>query len=176
MTDGNCWQTNVKMILCKNRIMPRIHYTKIRIALVVTAGVIAIVTRYGVVRAQTPPAPTRSVWDGVYTDAQAKRGEQIYLSDCSSCHGKHLDGVDDAPALAGKDFLDSWNGRTLGALLAKMRKMPRDAPGSLSQTEYADTLAYVLSMNKFPPGKAELPQDIDLLRQVRVEAKPTAKK
>jgi mono/diheme cytochrome c family protein len=137
---------------------------------------------YFAVQAQTAAIPTRSVWDGVYIDAQASRGAQIYLSDCASCHGKQLNGIDDAPALAGKEFIDSWDGRTLSALLAQMRKMPRDSPGRLSSAEYADTMAYILSVNKFPAGKVDLPQEAEVLRQIRLEAtksapaKPASKK
>jgi len=171
------WKMNVKMTFCKNRTMTWAHHTKIKIALAMMAGVMAMIAWYGVVHAQTPAVQPRSVWDGVYTDAQARRGGQVYLSDCSTCHGKQLDGIDDAPSLAGKDFLDSWDGLTLGALFEKMRKMPRDAPGSLSRTEYADTLAYILSVNKFPSGQSELPPETELLRQIRLEqAKPAPKK
>ncbi len=152
-------------------------HTKIKTAFVMMAGVAAIVVCYGVVRAQTPAVPMRSVWEGVYTDAQARHGAQIYVSDCASCHGKQLNGIDDAPSLAGKEFMDSWDGRTLGALLAQMRKMPRDAPGRLSPTEYADTMAYILSVNKFPPGKNDLPQENEPLRKIRLDlAKPGPKK
>ena len=170
-------EMNVKMIFRKNRTMTQANHTKMKIAFAMMACIAAMIACWGVVHAQTPAIQIRSVWDGVYAGAQAKRGGQIYVSDCSSCHGKQLEGVDDAPSLAGREFLDSWDGRTLGALFAKMRKMPRDAPGRLSPTEYADTMAYILSVNKFPAGKAELPQDAELLRQVRLEAaKPAPKK
>ena len=143
--------------------------------LVTMAAMAAMAVGYCAVRAQTAAAATRSVWDGVYTDAQAKRGLQIYLSDCASCHGRRLEGIDDAPSLAGKEFMDSWDGRTLGALFLKMRKMPRDAPGRLSPAEYADALAYILSVNKFPAGSAEVSQDAEVLRFIRLElAKPAA--
>src|SRR5258708_5137946 len=168
------WKMNVKMTFCKNRTMTWAHHTKIKIALAMMAGVMAMIAWYGVVHAQTPAVQPRSVWDGVYTDAQARRGGQVYLSDCSTCHGKQLEGIDDAPALAGKDFMDSWDGRTLSALLAQMRKMPRDAPGRLSTAEYADTMAYILSVNKFPAGKTDLPQEAEVLRQIRMEAVKSA--
>lgn len=158
--------------------MTQARYTKIklalaRFALAITAGVAAIVS-YRAVSAQTSAVQTRSVWDGVYSDVQAGRGAQFYASDCASCHGKRLEGIDDAPSLAGKEFMDSWDGRTLGALLLQMRKMPRDDPGRFSAAEYADTMAYMLSVNKFPAGKSDLPQEIDLLRQIRLEATKSA--
>src|SRR5258708_2658774 len=107
----------------------------------------------------TQSAPeTRSVWDGVYTDEQAKRGEEVYKGECSTCHGKKLEGVEDAPSLAGKSFVDGWDGLTVGALFEKTRKkMPRDNPGQLSRMQYLDAVAYILNANKFPSGNTELP-------------------
>ncbi len=150
--------------------MAQAHYTKTTFALAMIAGAAVIVASYRAVPAQTAAVQVRSVWDGVYTGAQAGNGAKFYVSDCASCHGKQLEGIDDAPALAGKEFMESWDGRTLGALLAQMRKMPRDAPGRFSSAEYADTMAYILSVNKFPAGKSDLPQEIEVLRQIRLEA------
>jgi S-disulfanyl-L-cysteine oxidoreductase SoxD len=117
------------------------------------------------------PEP-RSVWDGVYTEEQAKRGEPLYYHDCSSCHGDQLQGDDNSPALAGTDFVTDWNGLTLGKLFDKIRlTMPRDGPSQVSNPEKADILAYILSVNKFPAGKAELQQG-DALKEIRFEAKP----
>ena len=115
------------------------------------------------------PEP-RSVWDGVYTEEQAKRGEPLYYHDCSSCHGEKLQGDDNSPALAGIDFITDWNGLTLGKLFDKIRlTMPRDGPSQVSKEEKADILAYILSVNKFPAGKTELQQG-DSLKEIRFEA------
>src|SRR5258708_9572329 len=59
----------------------------------------------GVVWAQT----TRSVWDGVYTEEQAKRGQAAYTQECSMCHGAELAGGDEVPPLSGNEFLSNWN-------------------------------------------------------------------
>lgn len=58
----------------------------------------------------------RSVWDGVYTAEQAKRGEALYGEHCASCHGAALAGAEAAPALTGFEFSANWNGLTLGDL------------------------------------------------------------
>ena len=55
---------------------------------------------------------TRSVWDGVYTANQAKRGGGFYNADCASCNGKRLTGGEIAPPLAGGEFMENWNGQT----------------------------------------------------------------
>jgi|SRR5579859_3317160 len=122
-------------------------------------------------------ADARSVWDGVYTEEQAKRGGALYYSACSSCHGEKMNGNedDDTPALVGKDFQKSWNGRSVGALFDKIsRTMPRDNPAHMQPGQYADIVAFILNANQFPAAKAELAPDIDILRQIRIEAARTA--
>ena len=124
------------------------------------------------------PAETKSVWDGVYTEEQAKRGEPLYQKQCAACHGEMLTGRESAPPLTGGAFLSNWNGLTLGDLFERIRKtMPQNAPGKLSRQENADILAYVLSVNKFPAGKTELSRQTEFLKEIRFEAmKPEPKK
>ena len=118
------------------------------------------------------------MWDGVYTTEQAKRGEEVYVSHCAACHGAKLEGVEDAPSLAGKAFLDGWDGLTVGALFEKTRKkMPQDNPGHLARQQYLDVVAYLMNANKLPAGKTELPQELEPLKLIRIDAvKPEAKK
>jgi mono/diheme cytochrome c family protein len=119
-----------------------------------------------------PPAPTHSAWDGVYTEAQAKRGEAIYVDACARCHGKALDGKDDAGPLAGTEFMSARKGAPLGAMFSKIKiRMPDDDPGTLSAAESADVLAYILQVNKLPAGKEELPADEARLKLITLEAK-----
>ena len=135
-------------------------------------GMAAVSGSFSSIRAAGKTPEPRTVWDGVYTDEQAKRGEPLYYHDCSSCHGEKLQGDDNSPALAGADFVEDWNGQTLGKLFDKIRMtMPRDGPSQVSIPEKADILAYILSVNKFPAGKAELQQG-DSLKEIRFEAKP----
>src|SRR5687767_13018697 len=54
-------------------------------------------------------AAARSVWDGVYTDEQSKRGETVSKTACLACHGESLSGGDLAASLVGNDFLANWN-------------------------------------------------------------------
>jgi cytochrome c len=132
---------------------------------------------FSVVRAQVPG----SVWDGVYTPDQAKRGEALYKQDCASCHGDALEGNGQTeraerleralPPLSGDVFMGNWNGRPLSDLFDKIRRtMPRDDPGKITLKQNADILAYILKFNGFPAGKAELPADPSLLTETRFEA------
>lgn len=127
--------------------------------------------------AQQPAETTRSVWDGVYTEDQAKRGEEIYKKECGSCHADTLVGGGGAAPLTGGTFLSNWNGLTLGDLYDRIRKtMPQGALGKLNKQQDADVLAYLLSFNKFPAGKTELQKQVEFLREIRFEAtKPESK-
>jgi mono/diheme cytochrome c family protein len=115
---------------------------------------------------------TRTVWDGVYTDVQAKRGEQIYLDRCVRCHGPTLmGGTDGAGPLTGPTFKGNWNGVALGDMVERMRvSMPLDNPATLSRQQTADVLAYILSVNEFPPGTADLPRQTEILNQIQFRA------
>ena len=76
----------------------------------------------------------RTTWSGVYTDAQAKRGETMYGKTCASCHAPDLSGVGQSPPLAGKDFNSDWNDTSMSDLFERIRvSMPADAPGSLNR-------------------------------------------
>jgi S-disulfanyl-L-cysteine oxidoreductase SoxD len=117
-----------------------------------------------------------SVWDGIYTNAQAARGEQAYRKTCASCHGENLDGVGQAPALSGSEFMTNWNGKTVADLFEQIRTtMPADDPAQLGPAEKANIVAYLLQVNKFPSGSAELPPDAEPLERVRIEAQKPKK-
>jgi mono/diheme cytochrome c family protein len=120
-----------------------------------------------------------SVWDGLFTEAQATRGQAVYTGACGFCHGSRLDGAPDdpdmrpAPPLARARFLRVWEGRTLGTLWAFMRAtMPEDNPNSLSGQEYLDVVAYMLSVGGMPTGAQELPNDPGVLARVHIGPRP----
>jgi quinoprotein glucose dehydrogenase len=123
------------------------------------------------IRAQQPITPTQSVWDGVYTEEQAKRGAAVYRQYCASCHGNELEGGEMAPGLTGGGFSSNWNGLTVGDLFDRTRNtMPQDNPGALTREQDADVVAYVLSVNKFPVGKTELSSQSEMLKQIKFES------
>ena len=124
---------------------------------------------------------TVSVWAGVYTREQAKRGATLYKTECAACHGETLAGNAQTsraeelgrviPPLCGDGFKGNWNGRPLSDLLDRMKaSMPRDDPGKLDLKQNADILAFMLEVNEFPSGKAELPADPSLLTEIRFDA------
>ena len=78
------------------------------------------------------------------------------------------------PGLTGSMFTSNWDGLTLGDLFERIRiTMPADQPGSMPRQEIADVIAYILTINKFPAGKTELPREVIALKQIRfVATKP----
>jgi mono/diheme cytochrome c family protein len=99
-------------------------------------------------------AAGRTVLDGVYTDAQAARGEAVYAEKCARCH----EGADvDGPPLTGTPFLDRWREDSLENLYTFVKtKMPQSAPGSLDAAAYADLVAVLLKHNDYPAGTKDL--------------------
>jgi mono/diheme cytochrome c family protein len=107
---------------------------------------------------------SKTVWDGVYTADQAKRGQALYVQHCGACHGASLMGAEAAPALTGLEFGANWNGLSLGDLFERIRtSMPSDDPGKASAQQKADILAYMLRVGEFPQGATELPRDQQIL-------------
>jgi quinoprotein glucose dehydrogenase len=113
-----------------------------------------------------------TVWDGVYTKDQAGRGQAKYTQVCSGCHQGDLSGSDQAPGLAGGDFLDRWDGQSVGDLADRIRtSMPLDDVGSLNIQLSADLTAYLLQANNFPAGQEELKADRAFMKAVAIKRK-----
>jgi polar amino acid transport system substrate-binding protein len=123
-----------------------------------------------VLRGQEPPAAAAStVWDKVYTEAQATRGKDAYMTECSACHSEDLGGSGYAPALKGDDFTFTWNDKSVGDFFDRVRKlMPPDNPGSLPAERYRDIIAFILQENKYPSGDQELSSESPALRQIKI--------
>ena len=123
--------------------------------------------------------PLVSVWDGVSTEEQASRGQAVYPGPCGTCHGRRLNGAPDdpdmvsTPPLARARFLRNWDGRTLATLFEYTRAtMPENNPGSLSDQEYIDLIAYMLTVGGTPAGNDELLPDPQRLARVVIEQQP----
>src|SRR5713226_8748386 len=89
----------------------------------------------------------KTVWDGVYTDAQAARGLAAFDARCRECHrGGFFQG-----------FIERWREDKLSGIFNFIStRMPRDNPGSATQSQYLDIVAYILSLNNLPAGAEEL--------------------
>ena len=142
-----------------------------KVVLCVAAAVTALLTTIQV--AATPPSfvsprlplGPASVWDSVFTLAQAGRGESTFKEICATCHGDALAGVNDAPPLTGPTFHKTWDGNALSSLFNRIKNdMPSDNPGTLAKPQVSELVAYVLKYNGYPAGKTELPAAADSLR------------
>jgi mono/diheme cytochrome c family protein len=107
-------------------------------------------------------ANPRSVNDGVYTKEQAEVGEQLYASHCLLCHDKKYF----------RPVLQRSEGQSLSIMFIVMSTaMPESNPGFLSEKEYVDILAYILSLSRYAPGDTELDHENGALDDVVVEAR-----
>ena len=110
-----------------------------------------------------------TIWDGVYTDEQAGRGQRAYEQECAQCHLDDLLGDGIAPALVGSSFFFRWSELSVGDMYTAIRTtMPQGAPASLSPAGYADISAFMLRENGVPGGDTELPTDIDDLGDITI--------
>lgn len=119
-----------------------------------------------------------SVWSGVYTPAQNKRGEEFHADVCTMCHGPRLNGAGQSemppsPAIAGATFLRKWAGRNVAALFVVVRHtMPPDSPGTLTDQQSIDAVAHMLAVSGMPAGNRELPLDPKALANIVIEVQP----
>lgn len=130
-----------------------------------TLAAAACVAGGGALRAQEGA----TVWDGVFTEEQAARGETAYEQECATCHLADLLGDGIAPALTGAAFDFRWSDLSVGDMFVAIRAtMPQGAPASLSPQGYADVVSYLLMKNDFPAGDAELPTDEEALNAILI--------
>jgi cytochrome c len=125
-----------------------------------------------------------TIWDGVYSKEQARRGEQAYKTSCGYCHKDDLtggfldDGVGKAVALAGpqafgSSFASRWKDQTVGDFVFVIAStMPKDEPTSLSLSTYVDIVTYILEKNEVPAGAADLSSDVTGLRGIAMTPGP----
>jgi mono/diheme cytochrome c family protein len=107
------------------------------------------------------PAP-KPASGGVYTEAQAARGKDIFGSLCSSCHN--------ITSQSGATFAKRWNGVAVSDLFMVLTEtMPKDDAGSLTPQERVDTIAYLLKINGIAAGTADLPADPELLKKIVID-------
>ena len=111
-------------------------------------------------KAAAPPR-VLSTASGVYTPAQAAKGEQMYMNVCVSCHP--------VGTYTAQAFKDKWNLAPLSKLFDfVIETMPKNEPGSLETEDYVHVIAYILKINGAPPGKTPLPADSAALAKIRL--------
>jgi len=130
------------------------------------AGLVIVLVELAALGAGAEQAKTSK--DGVYTDAQARRGESLYGQQCVACHSADLSGSG-APPLAGADFLGAWDKMPVADLVEKIAtSMPSSSPGSLSRDQATDLVAFILKSNSFPAGSVDLASDAVTLKTITI--------
>lgn len=100
--------------------------------------------------------------DGIYTEAQAKRGEEVYERECKVCH---------APEFYEMKF-QAWNNQPLNALYDVISfSMPESNPGGLALQDYTDVLAYIFSVLGYPTGDKELNHNDGSMGEITIKTK-----
>ena len=112
----------------------------------------------------------KTIWSGIYTDAQAARGERAFIGACARCHLEDLSGRN-GPALKGDDFFEKWRESNLGILFSTVKNMPptsqRNPTARLPESASLDILTHLLKLNGAAAGDAEL--TIDALPAIQFE-------
>jgi mono/diheme cytochrome c family protein len=111
--------------------------------------------------ASPPPAVSGAeLTPAFFTAEQAARGQGVFTSVCSTCHGRN--------EFTGPIFALTWMEEPVGSLYEFAgTNMPQDAPGSLPREDYAAVVAYLLQLNGREPGNRELPADREQLAALR---------
>ena len=102
-----------------------------------------------------------STQDGVFSEAQARSGQETFETVCAACH---------EPSQFGEGFISAWAGATVGDLFDLLSAlMPEDQPGSLEPAQYVAVLSYIFEMNGLPTGPLALGEQRDVLGSIRIE-------
>jgi mono/diheme cytochrome c family protein len=112
-------------------------------------------------------APAES---GIFDEAQTTHGQAVFHGKCGACHGDDLNGGSESPALSGDAFWASWNQKTARNLYSRIiSTMPPDGPGTLSETDVIDIVAYIIhTSGKVPFGSAKI-QTANELNRIKLE-------
>ena len=98
--------------------------------------------------------------DKIYSKEQAKTGEELYRTNCLTCHDKKYF----------RPVFKTWTGQSLGTFFLVMNaSMPQGNPGSLHIEEYTDILAYMLSLSRYSAGESKLSSSTEFLNSITIE-------
>jgi alcohol dehydrogenase (cytochrome c) len=101
------------------------------------------------VTGQQPPAP-------VYSAAQAAAGRAVYQASCASCHMPDLAGRNEAPQLAGNNFMNTWRSRSTRDLFEFIQSTMPPTGDTLSADQFLAVTAFILQSNGAAAGAQAL--------------------
>src|SRR5579863_7503162 len=129
-------------------------YPLMRTFVRITTG-IASAAGCAVLAAMAAQQPARP--GGAFTAEQATAGRAAYQSTCAGCHLPDLKGSFEAPPLSGANFMNMWRNRPVSDLFNRIRNsMPLTNPGSLSDQDAVNIVAYILQANGGSTGPQAL--------------------
>jgi len=132
---------------------------------VTTIVVLALPTASARAQTSAPTVDSVSTLTGVYTDEQAKRGKDVYVNLCKSCHNPST----------GDAFARRWAGKTLFEMFTYIYEtMPDNNPRSVDEASNADIIGYLLQSTGMPVGSREVPIAADSLKAIHIEVKKPA--
>jgi len=98
--------------------------------------------------------------DGGSQEEQIAAGRDVYAESCAECHGARGEGGTGPVVIGGNRRIASY-GNTDRLYDYVSRTMPFDEPGSLSEDEYWDSIAYLLDANQLLPEGVVLGPDTE---------------
>ena len=103
-----------------------------------------------------------STLSGVYSEDQARRGKDVYITLCKSCHNPST----------GEAFAKRWAGKTLLDLFTYIyENRPDNNPRSVDEATDADIIGYLMQSTGMPVGTRDVPIIADSLKVIRIEVK-----
>ncbi|HUK32342.1 MAG TPA: cytochrome c [Vicinamibacterales bacterium] len=139
--------------------------------LVVGVSLCAVAARAVQAQANVTPQyqPFPTIWGGVYTAAQADRGQPTAARLCGRCHGPELRGTDKAPRLTGSRFFERWDNLRLLDIVAYIQgAMPREHEFFVSGDDARDITGFMLRESGVPAGTEPVSKDVNVLSQILV--------
>lgn len=109
-------------------------------------------------------ADTRTTADGVYSEPQARQGQDVHQKYCANCH--HV-------SYYQGPFLIAWQNQPVSSLFELIQlRMPQDRPGALRPREYAAFLAYLFELNGLPAGEERLSSKTEDMADILITRAP----
>mgnify|MGYP001162130181 CR=1 FL=1 len=99
--------------------------------------------------------------DGIFTAAQADRGDALFGQHCARCHS--------IQEFTGTSFNTVWADTPASSLYLRIANtMPMDQPGSLGTEQTTALLAHILDSNGMPSGDKPLTGDLSWLTGIQM--------
>jgi hypothetical protein len=117
-------------------------------------------------------SPSKTIWAGVYVQADADRGEVAFAQRCAGCHGADLRGNGHTGPIVGQPFFDRWLNRRLSDPVVFIQTVPHTFASLVPTGTTLDIMAFILAKNDVPPGHEHLPGDHEGLSRILITVPP----